>query len=160
MRSSITQIGPQVGGWVEQETLPPPVVDLATDENLESEVSTGEGAKQAAHTFPSLPMPTDIIPVKINECNSENSSLSAFIARYYSKLSQVSAVYDDFATESRRVYVLLGTDEDEALERVFGLESFFYERFTGEGLDFVVLPGLDLEPQIPSHSRLVWKRPS
>lgn len=159
MRSSITRVGSQVGGWLDQDTLPPPIFELATDEMLESEVSTGEGAKQVPQALPTLLKPTGIMTVNINQCDSTNASLSAFIAGRYSQLSHVFAVYDDFTPDSSRTYVLLSTDDDEAMDRVFDLESFFYDRFPGERLDFVVLPGLDLETQIPSQSRLVWKRP-
>jgi len=158
MHSSTTQIGPRVGGWLDQGTLPQPVLQLATDEMLECEVSTAESAKQVPHGLPSLLKPGGIITVNINQCDSVKASLSAFIAGRYSQVSDVFALYDDFTPDSSRMYVVLAKDDDESLGRVFELECFFYERFPGERLDFVVLPGLELEAQIPSQSRLVWRR--
>jgi hypothetical protein len=126
---------------------------------LGSEVSTAERSKQVPYGLPSLLKPRGIITVNINQCDSVRASLSAFIAGRYSQLSDVFAVYDDLSPDSSRMYVLLAKDDDESLDRVFELECFFYERFPGERLDFVVLPGLELEAQIPSQSRLIWRRP-
>jgi hypothetical protein len=68
------------------------------------------------------------------------------------------AVYTDRSADGTRIYVLLENDDDVALDLAFGIEQWIYSRFPGEGLDFCVLPGRELEDQIPSSAVVMWKR--
>ncbi|HET7100527.1 MAG TPA: hypothetical protein VFJ52_05200 [Terriglobia bacterium] len=96
--------------------------------------------------------------VRINTSYSVQASLESFIARQYAQVSNVLAVYTDRSADGTRIYILLEYDDDAAMDSVFGIERWIYSRFPGEGLDFCVLPGRELEDQIPSSAVVMWKR--
>ena len=97
---------------------------------------------------------TRLVRVRVQQCDSISASLGAFVARFYSKIPKVTAVYQLKTPDLIRFYIVL-SDDDELLDSVFNAERFFYTRFAGEVVDFVVLPGLDLQGQIPSDARLI-----
>ena len=96
--------------------------------------------------------------IRINISYSAQASLESFIARQYAQVADVLAVHIDKSADGTRIYILLRNDDDISLDSVFDVERWIYSRFPGEGLDFCVLPGSELEDQIPSSAVVMWKR--
>lgn len=94
--------------------------------------------------------------VRINTSTSDQSSLENFVARQYAQVTDIIAVYADRSADGTRIYILLENDDDVVMDSVFGIERWIYSRFPGEGLDFCVLPGRELEDQIPSSAVAMW----
>jgi hypothetical protein len=107
---------------------------------------------------PALSKIAVISEVRINTSSSAQSSLESFVARQYAQVPDTLAVYTDRSADGTRIYILLGNDDDVAMDSVFDIERWIYSRFPGEGLDFCVLPGKELEDQIPSSAKVMWKR--
>jgi hypothetical protein len=139
-----------------QETSPPPFVDF---EMMEPLLRTDEEAKPRPLIFPSIEKrPARLHRVIVRQCDSVTSSVGAFVSRYYSDLPDAIAVFQVRSSEALRFYLVLSRDDDDVLKSAFDLERFFYLRFQDESLDFTVLPGADLEDEIPSEAGLVWRR--
>jgi len=143
-----------------QSLLPDETTPLSVESGSEGELHLADSSGEV--TEPTLSRVLSQIAffseVRINASYSTHASLEGFVARQYAQVADTLAVYADKSADGARIYILLGNDDDASLDSVFDIERWIYSRFPGEGLDFCVLPGRELEDQIPSSAVVMWKR--
>jgi hypothetical protein len=143
-----------------QSLLPDETIPLSIESETAGEFQLADSSRDI--TEPTLSRALSRIAffseVRINTSYSVQASLESFIARQYAQVADTLAVYTDKSADGTRIYILLENDDDVAMDSVFDIERWIYSRFPGEGLDFCVLPGRELEDQIPSSAVVIWKR--
>ena len=143
-----------------QSLLPDETIPLSIESGTEGEFQLADSSRDITEPILSR-APSRVAffsEVRINTSYSVQSCLESFIARQYAPVADTLAVYSDSSADGTRIYILLENDDDVAMESVFDIEQWVYSRFPGEGLDFYVLPGKELEDQIPSSAIVMWKR--